>query len=261
MGFEIDYKASASGRLRYGEIPWDTEVFEFPVIRLCVEGDAQGIAAELEGVLAVADRHDRALIVSRVPLEDIEWQRALCAHRFYPVETSLQPYRELSRFEPGRRFAGLELRPVQAGELDRVLEIARSAFSRGRYHLDANVPRAGADERYARWIQNAVRDGDDVLVFCNEKSGDVLGFYHLRDLGEGTADLSLAALAPESHGLGLGPLLYDQCLEACVQRGFSRVETHISVANTAVLNIYSGLGFSFRSPEVVLHRFAEGASS
>jgi ribosomal protein S18 acetylase RimI-like enzyme len=258
MAFEIEFRSTASGRLRHGEIPWDTAVFGFPVARLEVCGETPAERDELAGLLASYRDRGRALLVSRVAADRVAWLQALARHGFYPAETSLQPTRELKGYEPGRRFAGLRLREMRDGDREAVLAIAGSAFSRGRYHLDENIPRAGANARYVRWIENALAEGEPLLVFEDERKGGVLGFYHLRDLGSGCAELSLAALDPRAQGLGLGPLLYDQCLEECVARGFERVQTHISVANTAVLNIYASLGFTFREPEFVLHWWAEG---
>lgn len=257
MSFEIEYHESASGRLRHGEVPWDTSVFGFPVARLVTIGEEPAEDRELATLLDGFRARGRALLISRVAADQVAWIQRLAQHGFYPAETSIQPTRELAGYEPGRRFGGLRLREMVETDRERVLAIASSAFSRGRYHLDPNLPRAGADLRYARWVENALADGELLFVYEDERKGTTLGFYHLRDLGSGTVDLSLAALDPKAQGLGLGPLMYDQCLEECVARGYKRVETHISVANTAVLNIYTGLGFTFRKPEFVMHWWAE----
>ena len=238
-------------------IPWDTEVFGFPVVRLDSCDDEFAPDDEIEQVLACYRGQESVLVTCRVPAERVAWTYALSRHGFYPVETSIQPARDLSSYEPGRRFGGLKLREMRDEDRSTVLAIAGSAFSHGRFHLDENIPRAGANKRYARWIENALADGDLVLVFEDGDRSNVLGFYHLRDLGQQTADLSLAALDPKTQGLGLGPLMYDQCLEECVARGFERVQTNISVANSAVLNIYAELGFVFRKPEFVMHWWAE----
>ena len=62
-----------------------------------------------------------------------------------------------------------------------------------------------------------------------------------------------------SNGL-LGPMLFAGVLEALETEGIRSVTAKISAANTAVLNIYSALGFHAGQSEFTLHRHLNPSS-
>ena len=82
-------------------------------------------------------------------------------------------------------------------------------------------------------------------------------FYHVNVDGS-TADLRLAALAPELQGTLLGLDLYSSMMSVLKKLGIRRAITSISAANIAVLNVYSMLGFRFSEPELLFHRHSPG---
>ena len=255
--FSIDFQVASDKRIRFGRMPWDEEAIEHPVYRVEVSGDAQDVEPGIADMLTRIREHGRAYAMAKLDPEEIEWLAALTKAGFYVTETSVDPFRVLARYEPGRRFPRLVLREAREEDLDTLVSIASEAFSRGRYHLDPNLPSGSGDRRYAGWVQRAFRDGQLLFTFEDTKANKVLGFYHVRDLGGGTANLALAAIEEGARGAGLGAVMYDQCLEECVKRGFQRVETTISVANTAVMNVFAQLGFLFRDPKIVLHWSSE----
>jgi len=50
--------------------------------------------------------------------------------------------------------------------------------------------------------------------------------------------------------------MYQAVLLECRNRGFSLAETHVTVHNLDVLNLFARLGFQFRNPSLTLHRYS-----
>jgi hypothetical protein len=140
-----------------------------------------------------------------------------------------------------------------------VEHIALSAFRSGRYHADARFPRGLADVRYMHWIARALSGENPAdRVYVAHRLGAVSGFFHVALRGE-TADLRLAALEPGVQGGTLGFSMYLDVLNMLKSVGVRRATAKLSAGNTAVLNLYSALGFHFSSPEMTLHWHAQGA--
>jgi hypothetical protein len=139
------------------------------------------------------------------------------------------------------------------GDWDALERIAGTAFRVGRYHADARFPAAMADLRYRQWVRRALTatdSGDRVYVLGSP--GQARGFFHVVVAGE-LADLRLGAVDTSLDAGIAGFSLYAGTLAALKQIGARQAIAKIQAANTAVMNIYSALGFRFSHPEAVFH--------
>lgn len=244
-----------SSPLRVGDIPWDSDLFGFPCRELrCGPGTTAGAVRRFTHQCAT---QGGGLLVAKIPVHDVGLSRLLAECGFYPVETQLDIALPLGRPAPAAPARGATLRPATRDDLPALFDIASSAFSFDRFHLDSSLPRDKADLRYRAWAEKAVRDGNLLYVFANERTQAVLGFYHIRDLGDGEVDLSLAAVAPELQGAGIGALMYQAILAECRRLGFTCASTHISVANLPVANLFFRLGFTLRGAVYTFHHRPE----
>jgi ribosomal protein S18 acetylase RimI-like enzyme len=261
MPFSIVFNgwSHSKGKIRYGYVPWDSEIFGFAFYQLDIAANFKGLLKSLHDLLVfLADgRKEKCLIFTKLPLQKIHLIQKLTAEGFYPVETVVVPYRELKTFRSNRRFKSLRLRSVTVDDIPNLLNIARSAFLFDRYHLDHHLSNDRASYRYEYWLDNGIKAGDPVFVYEDTKDGRLLGFCHLKEVEQGIIDLSLAAIDPELKKSGLGFMMYSECLLECQHMGYTRIGTRISLNNVSVLNIYAQLGFLFRQPSVVLHYYAE----
>ena len=262
MPFAVTFHVfpAPDGPLRYALIPWDSETFGFPFIELrFARVDHELAAQHLPALLELLDaRSQRPMLVfTKVPVAATRLAESLTACGFYPVETMIEPYLALSRFRPvvERPADGMTLRDAREVDVPRLVELARRSFHADRLHVDANLPSDKADERFARWVINGVRDGD--MVFCyDDAKGKTIGFYHVRPTASGTVDLSLAAIDHTYQKLGIGLLMYQAVLLECRNRGFSLAKTRVTVHNIDVLNLFARLEFQFRNPTLTLHRYS-----
>ena len=81
--------------------------------------------------------------------------------------------------------------------------------------------------------------------------GAPAGFFHVA-VRDDTAELRLGAADPQAGGLA-GYGIYVGTMHALQRTGLRSATTKVSAANTAVLNLYVALGFTFSEPQVTFH--------
>jgi GNAT superfamily N-acetyltransferase len=266
MSFELNFQPWPAEKpcLRFAAVPWDAEILGLPIYELALLGETPREQAEegLERWLAERRGDGRSLVYSRTRWEDLEVARRLGRAQFYPLESTVNVSVSLGRFEEplGRAPRAIRLRDAEDRDLPALKEIARTAFSADRYHQDPHIPAGRADERFARWIERALEGGEPVFSWEESRTGEVLGFFHLRPLTPQSVDLSLAAVKRSLRGSGLGAWMYQEVLRECRKRGFERALTRVSLGNLDVLNLYARLGFFFCQSVLTWHWFGEGSA-
>jgi len=246
---------------RIAVLPWDRDIFGFAVADYRPPSAAQlgrNIEGAVKAITAWSKDHGAELISASVAAGDGRLMSLMGALGFRFVDYSLTVGANLQRKAlPETRLA---VRRVLPDDWDDVERIAASAFDHGRYHADPRFPRAMADLRYRRWMERALRDEDAaVRVYVIGAPRAVRGFFHV-ELKGGVADLRLGAVdRADETGLA-GFYLYTGTLSALKEAGGKKATAKISAGNTAVMNIYAALGFTFSHPEAVLHWHAPGSS-
>ena len=257
MSFElqyVDYPAQG-GPFCYAYIPWDSELFDTQFYELRFSDRCADVDRLLPLWQASFPAAGCGFACAKLSPDRVELTANLSKHGFYPVETMIETSRNLSDFKPVYPVdrPDLELRRGQEEDMPELMRIAACAFFRDRFHLDSSLSSDKADRRYAKWVENGFCAGEDFLVFEDVRKGTTLGFFHLREAAESIVDISLAALDPKYQGLGLGAQMYQALVLEYRRLGYKRIQTRISINNTAVLNLYAHLGFTFRNPLLTLH--------
>jgi ribosomal protein S18 acetylase RimI-like enzyme len=243
-------------------VPWDSELFGFPVYELrCTEVQAEVLPAHMRCWLELIPRE--SLVFTKLPLGSVEVGRVLSSLGFYPVETLVELYLPMSRFSRivDRPLQSWRIRQAEAADWPSLSGLASMSFRNDRFHRDPSLCARKADERYAQWVERGLRSGEPVFVLEHVSRNEIGGFYHLRRIDDGTIDLSLAAVAPAYQRSGLGSLFYQEILADCQKLGYAVATTRVSVTNLDVLNLFARLGFTFRNPVLVFHSIAAGASA
>jgi GNAT superfamily N-acetyltransferase len=260
MSFDVEVRSfpAQDGPLRYAKIPWDSESFAHPIYELQCERTAHPLLRRHLPALLESFATDRPVLAwAKIALNEVALGSVLTEHGFYPVETMVELHLPLDRFQPvvSRTPQGLTLRPATSEDLPRLQQLARSAFYADRFHVDHNLDRRGADERFGRWIDRAMRDCEPVFVYEDHSRASPLGFFHVREVSRNpkTIDLSLGAIDAAYQKLGFGLLLYQSVLTECKSRGYTIAETRVSINNLDVLNVFARLGCSFLNPVLTFH--------
>jgi len=240
-------------RLVAGLVPWDTEVFGFPVAQVR-DIRVQDPVASAAGWRSFGDwlsAHEVGIVSCRLPMDRLRESFQLEAHGFRFVEVVLRPHRaSLEDLPP--QIHGLGIAPATDADLPALIEIAERAFRHERYHVDPRLdPRLG-DLRYARWVRTSLGHPSQQLLAITDGPRPI-GFFVVERQDAGAVYWHLNAIAPEHHGQGYGRRAWLAMLHRHRDEGATSVATTISVRNVAVQNLYAQLGFRFLPPEMTFH--------
>jgi RimJ/RimL family protein N-acetyltransferase len=258
LQFRVDYVPLDPDMPGWGAVallPWDAEVFGFPVADF-QPGDPGEIDAHrpafAQRLARWAGQRQVEIIACRHSPSDVVLSSLLDQCRFRFVEVNLRA--ELAPLPMDRLPAArVTVRLATSEDRGPLLSIAESAFDSGRYHADPRVPRALANARYRAWLDNALsRPGPGTCVFALGAAGHPTGFFHV-EIEAAAADLRLSAVDPAGNPGIAGFALYVGVLQALASQGVQRVSARLTATNTAVVNLYSALGFRFAEPEIVRH--------
>jgi len=156
-----------------------------------------------------------------------------------------------------RRIDGLELSgvqkrlaeavtyaPMQESDIENLWsEIRKGMHDSDRISLDPYFARSRAGERYIGWIQDEIARGAGVykLVYQNQS----IGYFTMKDLGEGTYWPFLAGMYEGHRSSGLGfNIVYKSMCEVAA-RGGKLVSTYISTNNDQAIRLHVNMAFRF----------------
>jgi len=258
-GFELHYEEIQPGAPALGTaalLPWDTEIFGFPVASYRAGSDEALNEAARKDLAAHfyswMTRYRVSVCGCVIPVGSLFWKSFLPELGFRFVDFGIEARLRNLPSAPLPKIRAA-LRSPEPEDRLAIETLAVRSFAHGRYFADPLFPRELAERRYRRWIANAL-DGVGGLdrVYVLGERGSVDGFFHVAVQGQ-VADLRLAAVAPELQSTGMGFDLYVSVLHELNKMGVRRIVTSISAANTAVMNLYSLLGFRFAHPEMIYH--------
>lgn len=234
-------------------VPWDTEIFGFPVAqidRIVVEAGAD-LADAMRLLRSWLDDHRIHLASCRLDSLALRESMLLEAHGFRFVEMVYSPVLSpvVASSPPDDAFL---IEPVAKEDLDQIEAIAGTAFATGRFKLDWRIDPSASDRRYRTWVRNSYADARQQVLKAT-LGGALVGFFIVEARPNGSVYWHLTAIAPASQGKGIGKRLWAAMVRRHSDSGVSRIETTISAHNPPVMNIYAALGFRFGSPRMTLH--------
>ncbi|QWE10859.1 GNAT family N-acetyltransferase [Polynucleobacter sp. es-EL-1] len=142
-------------------------------------------------------------------------------------------------------YPNSEVSIAKSINLSDVSAIASNAFVHGRYHRDNSIPHHLAENRYQNWLTD-LYVADKVLGI--EYQGRLAAFIAIED-----SKLILHAVHSELRGQGLAKYLWTPVCEELFAKGCPTIESSISAANLAVVNLYARLGFTLKSAQDIYH--------
>jgi GNAT superfamily N-acetyltransferase len=262
-GYELQFEEVSKANPAYGRaclLPWDAELFGFPVAtyKIGAESIDEALRGEFtESLASWLGRNRVEVCACVIPAANAFWKVHLPRMGFVFVDFGLRA--NLNSLQTASLpKARTELRRAERSDWEDIQAIAAQSFHHGRYHADPLFPRELADRRYRQWVGNALAGEYEFdRVYVMGKPGNVQGFYHLTIEGE-VSDLRLAAVRPKLQGTVFGVELYLSALHLLKQSGVRRVITNFSAGNTSAMNLLAMLGFRFAEPEAIYHWHAEG---
>jgi GNAT superfamily N-acetyltransferase len=214
------------------QTPWDKKVFGF---------DTYEIKTVTDQALEASTRIPGHFTAKVDPLQSKE---LLNKYNYYYCDTLVEPY---CRFEDFKGYYDKSVSVCNSVPLNDILEISHGAFKHGRFHRDFNIKKELADLRYDNW------------VFQLYESGNIFALLYLNDpaafFGINKNKVVLHSVREDYRGKGLAKYLWTAGLMELFDSGNTELTSSVSASNTAVVNLYSSLGFRFRNPVDVYHYF------
>ena len=129
-----------------------------------------------------------------------------------------------------KQVAAVQVRSMQSGDLERVLEIAQ---------LRSEAPHWSA-EAYQRAMDSAATPRRYARVA--ERAGELLGFAVVVAIA-GEAELESIAVAPEAERQGVGRLILGHLLDLAQKENLSRILLEVRASNQRAIGFYRALGW------------------
>jgi hypothetical protein len=241
-------------------VPWDTEIFGFPVGTFA-PGEPETIRRDLpavaDGLRAWASARRVELVSCTGPADDRAWRTIMPALGFTCVEQTLglsfriQTYRA----EPPAR----PVRLATPDDHSQIEEIAEHTFRHGRYNADPRFPLELADRRYRHWVHVAcVSPNPADRVYVVGTPGNVKGFFQLRLVGD-RAEVGIMGVTESAKGT---PAAFDLMTGMHLDLkaiGTRWLNAKISAGNTRVINLVAHFGYRFRDAQATFHWHATDA--
>lgn len=218
-------------------VPWDARALGAPAFEL------KRVTPEALALVARTPGHYTAKV------DPLSSKRALHEAGFHYCDTLIEPHCGRGELVLHPRAGIAVSNDVALADLQR---LCHGAFSHDRFHRDFDVPGAAADERYDHWLAQMHAAGQ---VYGLSLDGERVGFIALV-----ANRMVLHALARSARGKGVAKYLWSAaCAHFFGDLGLDHLESSISAANLAAVNLYASLGFRFRNPVDVYHRWVKGA--
>ncbi len=217
--------------------PWDARALGARTF------EVKRVTPEAMALVAATPGHYTAKV------DPLSSKRLLHESGFYYCDTLIEPHCGRGELVEHPR-AGVEVSRDVA--LERVMALGHGAFSHDRFHRDFNVPAAAADARYDNWLAQMHAQGQ---VFGVSMDRELVAFIAL--VGP---RMVLHAVAEPRRGTGVAKFAWSAaCRHFFDTLGLDHLESSVSVANLAVVNLYASLGFRFRNATDVYHRWVGAA--
>ncbi len=240
----------------YFIVPWDTEIFGFPVAQIKswdIE-DFDEIDDLINEVLSTLNEEKVRVVAAKLANEenDLPLINKLLNTGFDFIEVTIEPYAKLSQVKEHPK--PIQLERANVDDKEEIKNLAREAFAKDRFHIDTRFPRDRADFRFHYWVENSFQQNELIYVLRGSQ-GEVLGFFISKKVDEQELYLSLAGVRKDLQGRGFGYKLYAAMMSHFKSEGYTFVSSTISLYNLDVMRLYSALGFHFRNPRITLHRW------
>ncbi|HEY7831989.1 MAG TPA: GNAT family N-acetyltransferase [Ktedonobacterales bacterium] len=227
---------------------------------LVVARNPRVTCATLAAANTFCQRQRAALLIARCPAGDVPTVHCLEGDGFRWMDTLVYWRRALmDKPIPARaHLDGLSIRPLRGEDAPGVAALARAAFTDygGHYHADARLNADAAIAVYVDWAANCCAEpGFADIVFGVEDSQQILGFMALKEVGQGTCDISLVAVAPAVQGRGLFRALLVEALHWMADRAFVAAEYSCILTNIGAQAGLARVGFELDHAVHTFHKW------
>jgi GNAT superfamily N-acetyltransferase len=233
-------------------VPWDSQVFGFPVAQVdrIEVADVAGASAAYHLFEQWRDRLAVRMVTCRLDHFALRESMFLEACGFRFVELVYRPSLCLDHTDFPE--SELVIEPALPADVPEIEAIAGYAFSTGRYLLDWRLNPVHSHLRYRNWVRSSAASANQE-VLKGSLRGEIIGFFIIEKRADQSVYWHLTAMAKQWQSQGLGKRLWQAFAMRARRDGATRIETTISGHNLPVMNLYARLGFCFDAAQLTLH--------
>ncbi len=163
-------------------LPWDSKLFK---IRMCRISHLMSIGNYkaagkiknrlLTSILDICRKEHFAHLSCRIDIEDISSLHSLEGLGFKAMDTKVTFLFNRQRHKIPQIRTIYQVRKYKKKDLPHLVRIAKSSFSKDRFHLDPFISQEKADSLYSEWVKNSAMTRSPLFVAVN-KSDKPVGF-------------------------------------------------------------------------------------
>jgi len=247
-------------------LQWDTKHFGFNMAQLkylMAEGDYCCGHNIKDLLLAAISRYCKKEGIThlscRIDTEDHSAVHALENNEFKLADTLVKYVLNCHK----RKICDIrnlcKVRLFKDQDLPALVEIAKTSFTKDRFHSDPSIDQEKADDFYVKWITSACQDNVAGKVFVAEKNNLPVGFLTVKfdkDFEKLTGckigGRGINAVAVEAKGS------YPGLAKALIQEGILNhdfIEWDSQVNNYEVIKVWQRFGLEFKRAQHTFHKW------
>lgn len=141
----------------------------------------------------------------------------------------------------------------EEGVSEKMLDIAIQTSKHSRFRIDKKMPQNAFKELYFKWIQNAVKDFENVKLFVYNNEDTLKGLIYLKEINDKIGSISLIGVDHGYRGEQIGSKLIHQCEAYFKSINKEEVQVVTQKANELACRFYEKNGFIVKDVTNVYH--------
>jgi GNAT superfamily N-acetyltransferase len=156
--------------------------------------------------------------------------------------------------------ANVNYRFAKNEEKEKLKEIAlKNTFNKSHFYLDSNFEVSKVELMYSKWLATALNSNKKIVVIENENAIAGIFIYELVDLTElfgiRVGIWEFAAIDSQHRKKGLGTILFESALDACIKEGANVIDSSLVEKNIISQRLHDKLGFGLVNSYYRFHKW------
>jgi len=221
----------------------DSEVFGLSAWNLTGIQSSKDFGSALE---SLRGSQSASYITCKLPIESIGLIHAAESVGFRYIETQFQTSLRLKKTFDTSKYPYDYVLIKSQDQLHEILKIAETTIEHDRFSRDPKLGKTASGQRYRKYLEDSFhRESDEIWAVKSKATGQLLTFRSHRIHSENEVVLLIGGVHQNFKNIGLGIISSHFCFNQLLVAGFRRATTHISAANSPILNLEVG-HFDFR---------------
>ena len=241
---------SESSDAGFDVLPWDSEVFGFPVARV---RDSVRAAESLARAIDVLRDHSVQLAYYSFPWDDAGLREIAREQGGRLVDRKVTYSADCREIVADQPSAGVDVVRYEPDEPDEsLIRLARQSGEYSRFRTDPQVESRVFEHIYDAWIRNSANRTIADDVFVARVDGDSAGLVTVAER-RGRGDIGLLAVDARARRRGVGRALVARARDWTLSRGMSAAQVVTQGENAAACALYEACGYRAEQVLAVFH--------